>query len=77
MTLPELFYFLNFFVRPILKKWRQKCAKICSKFAPHDPHDPPRPTFSMGGDVFYNNNNNKMFIFHSDKEHFNRRLSNL
>ena len=43
MTLPELFYFLNFFVRPVLKKRRQKCAKKRSKCAlltaltPRDP----------------------------------------
>ena len=52
MTLAKLFYFLNFFVRPTVKKWRQKCAKIRSKCAPPDPPDPPKPIFLVGGDVF-------------------------
>ena len=51
MTLLKLFYFLNFFVRPILKKSCQKCAKKCPKCAPH-PLDPSRPIFWVNWDVY-------------------------
>ena len=46
MTLLKLFYFMNFFVRPMVKKWRQKCAKKRPKCAP--PH-PPKPISFVGG----------------------------
>ena len=45
MTLLKLFYFMNFFVRPMVKKWRQKCAKKCLKWAP----SPPKTPFFCGG----------------------------
>ena len=53
MTLFKLFHFLNFFVRPFLKKRRQKCAKKWPKCATPHPSDPPRPLFWVEGDVFY------------------------
>ena len=49
MTLAKLFYFLNFFVRPIFKKRRQKCAKKCPKCAPPTPLTPRDPFFGLGG----------------------------
>ena len=53
MTLPDIFCLLNFFVRPTVKKWRQKCAKKRPKCAPPTPPDPPKPIFLVGGDEFY------------------------
>ena len=49
MTLLNIFYFMNFFVRPTVKKWRQKCAKKRQKCAPPTPPDPPKPIFLVGG----------------------------
>ena len=49
MTLPNIFYFMNFFVRPTVKKWRQKCAKKRPKCAPPPPLTPPNPFFWLGG----------------------------
>ena len=49
MTLPDIFCLLNFFVRPTVKKWRQKCAKKRPKCAPPTPPDPPKPIFLVGG----------------------------
>ena len=49
MTLPKLFYFLNFFVRPTVKKRRQKCAKKRQKCAPLTPLTPQNPLFWWEG----------------------------
>ena len=40
MTLLNFFYFLNFFVRPMVKKWCEKCAKNAQNAPPNspDPH---------------------------------------
>ena len=49
MTLPKLFYFLNFFVRPTVKKRRQKCAKKRQKCAPLTLLTPQNPLFWWEG----------------------------
>merc|ERR1711954_28826 len=49
MTLTNIFCFLNFFVRPTVEKWRQKCAKKRPKSAPPPPLTPRNPFFWLGG----------------------------
>ena len=49
MTLPNIFDFMNFFVRPTVKKRRQKCAKKGQKCAPPHPLDPPKSIILVGG----------------------------
>ena len=51
MTLPGIFYFMNFFVRPMVKKWAKIARKSAQNAPPHPP-DPPKPIFLVGGDVF-------------------------
>ena len=51
MTLLKLFYFLNFFVRPMVKKRRQKCAKKHPKCAPPPPWPPETHFLGWGGCV--------------------------
>ena len=49
MTLPNIFCFMNFFVRPTFKKWRQKCAKKHPKCTPPPPLTPRNTFFWRGG----------------------------
>ena len=49
MTLLDIFYFMNFFVRPTIKKWRQKCAKKRPLGAPWPPLTPRNAFFGWRG----------------------------